>query len=1096
MIKEEYIDKAWSNVDILDVFKDFHPEQHIIPKGIRYITLCPYHNDHHPSLWIEPDRHRVKCYACGETLTLFKLVQKEKGVNFPDAVRYIYEKYLPSIPIKDIYDFSETKSDETWKEKEVQKNYMAAVQDFYREEYLRDYHAANFCRNYAERRDDNPEGRWNKEVCDLLELGFAPGDRFALTNWARGRGMKLDILRKMGLVVQKETEEGKIYYQDIFFNRLLTPYTDKWDNVIAYIGRRLDWKDGEKDKYKNNASKKGENLLYDKSSHPWGLKFLSDVRKTGKAFLVEGASDAMSILGLGITNVLASAGGEWTEGQLSHFKSPQKPTLCFIPDIDPPTENVDGAMMGNGEKAVIRSAIRAIKMGFTVTIKAIPPTEDGSKIDAGAYFTDMRQWNKVKEVDFVVWYAGKYFSKSVSDRENAKAVKTVCRMLLEFHDDEFRSFSFRQLKSRFRGKDVWDEAIKFAKQDLNACNQEKSMDELGLNLRSKKMVAKGHCLYSITDKADIKKQLTNFIPRPLYHIRDGNLCYRIVEVNNGKEKPCTIAFEQEELSKADKCVSRLGINGDYSLFTDANEYKLFRALIYEGLKKAVMVNTIGWYKCGNDGFQVWGNGIFADNKWQEANEFGIVEYCGEYYYIPSCSIVNENTDDAMVLNMKRYNHINNETVNLEDYTDRVEEVFGNNGIVTLTFGIASIFRDIIFDRTGFFPLEFIFGPNASGKTAVAKTAMCLFLNSTQMANLGSSSLAGITRMMTMLSNVPILLNEYFDTIGAQKIDVIKGLFEGTGRLISSDNNNTFVQFNANCTMILTGQDLPDYDPAMFSRSLFIEQYKNVFNSEAKVKLDELQEYQEKGLTSITMSLLSHRQKFKESWKEAWSVTSERFNNDERLTAIPRRVIECWSILYGTIECLKLCGIKIPIRRDKMYNICTDHIIRQVEVMKNCDELAKFWSRIDYAHSLGKLIEGVVYRIQTIDEPILVSKNRVHNQLTNNEYPGRIMMLFLKPAYEITENLVKKDEKVISESSFKHYLENSPEFLGTKVTSTYFRVADEQGNLLLTPEPDPKTGKRVPLRKTARPMIFDYDALLNKYDLSLSSNAAKNIQVLE
>lgn len=1091
MIKEQYIQKAWDEVSILDVFKGFHPDVEPIRRGTRYICLCPYHDDHTPSLNIEPAKQRVRCYACGKNLTLFKLVEEEAGVSYPDAVRYIYEHHLPEVPIKEIYDFSNKDAEQSWKRKVQQKEYMAEVHKFFRQEYIRDYHASNACRNYAEKRDDNEQGRWSKDVCDQLELGYAPSSGYALVEWAKANKMDLEVLRCLGLVYKKDKEDGSIYYLDCFKNRLMTPYRDKWGNVIAYTARKLDYRSGEKDKYKNNSSKKGENELYDKSVTPWGLENLGEINKMKKAYLVEGSSDAMSILSIGIPNVVASIGGEWTEGQLKQLKSIDMPNLCLIPDIDEQTVNVDGAIMGNGESFAIRSAFKAMKLGFNVSVKAIPPNEDGSKIDAGEYFTDMKRWEKTKEEDFIIWYAGKYFSKGITDRENSQAVKSVCKMLIDMHDEEQCDFYFSQLTKKFKPKDIWERALRLARKESRMTEQKKFLEEFGMNLEANGMVVKDGCLYSVTRKKDIGKRLTNFIPKPMYRVDDGRLSPRIIEVNNHKDKPRIIAFAQEELSKMDKCISRLGINGNYSLLTNADEFKMFRALIYEGLKDVKNVDVIGWHKCGDDGFYAWANGIFANNNWFHANEFGIVEYCGEYYYLPASSKANANTNDSMVLNMKRYQYVEDKSVSLEHYINKVESVFGDNGIVTLVFGIATMFRDVIFDTTGFFPLEFIFGPNMSGKTTLAKNAMHFFLNSDQMANLGSSSLAGLSRLMGMLSNFPILINEYFDSIGLMKIDVVKGIFEGTGRLMSADDSNSFTQFRADCSLILTGQDLPDYDPAMFSRSLLVEQYQAVFDAKATERLEDLKAYHNKGLTTLTIGILKYRNEFKGKWKRMWHETSNKFNHEDKLSGCPQRVIECWSILYATIHCLKESGARIPIHRNRIYNICVDYILRQCDVMKNCDELAKFWTRLDLSFMEGKLVEYAAFRIQYIDDPFEITKSRSHRTISKKDCPHRILMLYLKAAYEVIESMIKKDEKVISESSFKHYLENSPEFLGTKVTPTYFRVADQYGNLRMTKDPDPKTGKLVPLRKSLRPMIFDYDALIEKYDINLIGDGNAN-----
>lgn len=531
MIKEEYIEKAKNDVSILDVFRKLHPEIEIKQKGTRYVSLCPYHDDHNPSLNIDVNKNRIRCYVCGENLNIFQLIQKEKGVSFPESVRYIYENFLTDVPLKNIYNFSDKEADEVWKRKELQKTYMAKAQEFYRKEYLRDHFASNACRNYAEKREDNPEGRWTKEICDYVGFGYASGSGHAFADWAASQGFDLKVMEALGLVFKKTAPDGAEYYCDSFREMLMNPYRDKWGNVIAYTSRNLNYQPGMKGKYKNSPCSDA-NLIYNKSSTPWGLNHLSEVRQAKKAYLVEGTSDAMTIMGLGIMNVMASIGGEWTNGMLESLNMPEKPLLCFIPDIDEQKENVDGAIMGNGEKFTIRSAFRAIKLGFQVTVKAIPPNEDGTKVDAGEYFTTIKRWNKVKEEDFVVWYAGKYFDSAVSDSENSKAVKTVCRMLLALDDEELSNFYFRMLKKKFRSREVWDDAIRLAKGEINNDIQQKSMEELGLNLKANNMIAKNGCLYTITRNNDPGKRLTNFIPRGLYHIKDDKLSQRIVEVNN------------------------------------------------------------------------------------------------------------------------------------------------------------------------------------------------------------------------------------------------------------------------------------------------------------------------------------------------------------------------------------------------------------------------------------------------------------------------------------------------------------------------------------------------------------------------------------
>ena len=48
------------------------------------MALCPFHNDHHPSLLLEDDHYY--CFACGEHGDMVTFHQKRTGLDFREAV--------------------------------------------------------------------------------------------------------------------------------------------------------------------------------------------------------------------------------------------------------------------------------------------------------------------------------------------------------------------------------------------------------------------------------------------------------------------------------------------------------------------------------------------------------------------------------------------------------------------------------------------------------------------------------------------------------------------------------------------------------------------------------------------------------------------------------------------------------------------------------------------------------------------------------------------------------------------------------------------------------------------------------------------------
>lgn len=55
-------------------------------KGTNYVGLCPFHEDHHPSLVVNPQKQTFKCFACGEHGDVIEFIEKTEHCNFMEAV--------------------------------------------------------------------------------------------------------------------------------------------------------------------------------------------------------------------------------------------------------------------------------------------------------------------------------------------------------------------------------------------------------------------------------------------------------------------------------------------------------------------------------------------------------------------------------------------------------------------------------------------------------------------------------------------------------------------------------------------------------------------------------------------------------------------------------------------------------------------------------------------------------------------------------------------------------------------------------------------------------------------------------------------------
>ena len=56
-------------------------------KGNNYMGLCPFHEDHHPSLVVNPEKQTFHCFACGEHGDVIDLTAKLFDLRLYDAAR-------------------------------------------------------------------------------------------------------------------------------------------------------------------------------------------------------------------------------------------------------------------------------------------------------------------------------------------------------------------------------------------------------------------------------------------------------------------------------------------------------------------------------------------------------------------------------------------------------------------------------------------------------------------------------------------------------------------------------------------------------------------------------------------------------------------------------------------------------------------------------------------------------------------------------------------------------------------------------------------------------------------------------------------------
>lgn len=292
-IDNEELNDIRSKANIVDIISSYGIE--VIKKGKDYVCVCPFHNDHSPSMSISVSRQIYKCFACGEGGNVFTFVQNYEKVSFPEAIKIVAEKI--DYHLRNNIDIQ--KVDKHKKEHEILnlatmffQNNLNTTNGIEAKKYLK------------ERKIDD-------KIINEFQIGLALDNKDDLFKLLHNKGYNADLLESLGLV----TIAGDTVY-DFFKGRIVFPILDIEGNVVGFSARIYR---GEKDtsKYVNTKETiiftKGDNLFnYYKARGP--------SRKEKQIIIVEGQMDAIRVFSSGLENVVALGGTALTQNQINLIK--------------------------------------------------------------------------------------------------------------------------------------------------------------------------------------------------------------------------------------------------------------------------------------------------------------------------------------------------------------------------------------------------------------------------------------------------------------------------------------------------------------------------------------------------------------------------------------------------------------------------------------------------------------------------------------------------------------------------------------------------------------------------------------------------------
>lgn len=313
-------------VNIVDVISEYLP---IEQKGKNYFAICPFHDDHNPSMSISPEKQIYTCFVCGASGNVINFVMNYEKISFAEAVAKLAVKAGVTLNVK--YEGKKNVLDDKY-----EKFYkMFDVTNKYYQNNLRSLYGKKATEYLHKRNIDD-------EVIKTFEIGLSLNDN-NVSKLLEAKGYQVDELTNIGLCGSK----GNFVY-DTFRNRIMFPLWNSTGQVVGFSGRIYN---GENEsKYTNSK----ESVIFKKGSLLYNYhRAMEYAREKRQIIIVEGFMDVIRLYTIGIKNVVATMGTAITKEHADLIRRLSKNVvLCFDGD-------------GAGEKATVSALAVLEKIGLT-----------------------------------------------------------------------------------------------------------------------------------------------------------------------------------------------------------------------------------------------------------------------------------------------------------------------------------------------------------------------------------------------------------------------------------------------------------------------------------------------------------------------------------------------------------------------------------------------------------------------------------------------------------------------------------------------------------------------------------------------------------
>lgn len=285
-----------SRADIVDVIS--HYLSSVQKKGRRYVAMCPFHDDHDPSLQIDKEKQIFRCFVCDSSGDVFSFVQKHENCSFVEAMRKVAE----------IIGYDDPRLHERAYVKKIDDNLvpiyncLTEIQKFYA--YALTTEEGKVARDYLDNRHLSNEQR------EKYGLGYAFKNGKTIVQFLQKKGFSLKNIESTGIGLVQTSGMS-----DSNSGRLIFPIHNSDGQVVGFSARRL--VDDDTAKYINSP----ETKVFTKSNILYNFHNAAKVtRHEGYIYVVEGFMDVFALDAIGISSAVALMSTKLTNNHIDMLR--------------------------------------------------------------------------------------------------------------------------------------------------------------------------------------------------------------------------------------------------------------------------------------------------------------------------------------------------------------------------------------------------------------------------------------------------------------------------------------------------------------------------------------------------------------------------------------------------------------------------------------------------------------------------------------------------------------------------------------------------------------------------------------------------------